>query len=96
MAKLKLGAIADDKPVKLTIELPAAIHRDLVAYANVLGRETGQGRSRAGEADRTDAGALHGDRSGVRKIAADRLCGTALAVKKSAIRIVGESAPRRA
>jgi hypothetical protein len=24
MAKLKLGAIADDKPVKLTVELPAA------------------------------------------------------------------------
>jgi hypothetical protein len=40
--KLKLGAIADDKPVKLTIELPAALHRDLVAYADVLGRETGQ------------------------------------------------------
>ena len=43
MAKLKLGTIPDDKPVKLTIELPAAIHRDLVAYANALGRETGQG-----------------------------------------------------
>ena len=33
MAKLKLGAIADDKPVKLTVELPAAVHRDLLAYA---------------------------------------------------------------
>ena len=43
MAKLKLGAIDDDKPVKLTIELPAAIHRDLVAYAHALARETGQG-----------------------------------------------------
>jgi hypothetical protein len=42
MAKLKLGTIPDDKPVKLTIELPAAIHRDLVAYGNALGRETGQ------------------------------------------------------
>ena len=41
MAKLKLGPIADDRPVKLTIELPAAVHRDLVAYAEVLGRETG-------------------------------------------------------
>ena len=41
-SKLKLGAIADDKPVRLTIELPAALHRDLVAYAQVLGRETGQ------------------------------------------------------
>ena len=25
MAKLKLGAIADDKPVKLTVELPADV-----------------------------------------------------------------------
>ena len=43
MPKLKLGTILDDKPVRLTIELPAAIHRDLVAYADALGRETGQG-----------------------------------------------------
>lgn len=42
MTKLKLGAIADDKPVKVTIELPAPLHRDLVAYAEVLARETGQ------------------------------------------------------
>ena len=42
MAKLKLGALADDRPVKLTIELPAAVHRDLVAYAEALGLETGQ------------------------------------------------------
>ena len=40
--KLKLGAIADDKPVRLTVEIPAALHRDLVDYAQVLGRETGQ------------------------------------------------------
>jgi hypothetical protein len=42
MTKLKLGAIMDDKPVKLTIEVPAAVHRDLVSYAEVLGRTTGQ------------------------------------------------------
>ena len=42
MAKLKLGAIAYDKPIKLTVELPAAIHRDLVAYADALGSETGK------------------------------------------------------
>lgn len=41
-AKLKLGAIEDDKPVKLTHELPASVHRDLVAYAEILARETGQ------------------------------------------------------
>ena len=43
MAKLKLGAIADDKPVKLTVELPAALHRDLVAYGQARARETSQG-----------------------------------------------------
>jgi hypothetical protein len=42
MAKLKLGAIADDKPVKLTVEFPAPVHRDLLAYAEILARETGQ------------------------------------------------------
>lgn len=42
MTKLKLGPLADDKPVKLTVELPAAVHRDLVAYAEVLGRASGQ------------------------------------------------------
>jgi hypothetical protein len=42
MAKLKLSAIADDKPVKVSVELPAALHRDLTAYAEVLSRETGQ------------------------------------------------------
>jgi hypothetical protein len=31
MTKLKLSAIPDDRPVKLTIELPGAAHRDLVA-----------------------------------------------------------------
>ena len=42
MAKLKLGPIEDDKPVKLTIALAAAVHRDLVASGEVLARETGQ------------------------------------------------------
>lgn len=42
MAKLKLGPIVDDKPVKVTMELPAQLHRDLVAYAEILARESGQ------------------------------------------------------
>jgi hypothetical protein len=42
MAKLKLTAVPDDRPVKLTVELPAPVHRDLVAYAEVLGRQSGQ------------------------------------------------------
>ena len=39
MAKLKLGRLLDYKPVRLTIELPAQVHRDLLAYAEALGRE---------------------------------------------------------
>jgi hypothetical protein len=42
MTKLKLGPLADDKPVKISIELPAGVHRDLVAYAEVLARTNGQ------------------------------------------------------
>jgi hypothetical protein len=42
MPKLKLGAFEDEKPIKLTHELPANVHRDLVAYAEILARETGQ------------------------------------------------------
>jgi hypothetical protein len=42
MTKLKLSAIPDDKAVKLTVELPAAVYRDLTAYAEVIGRSTGQ------------------------------------------------------
>ncbi|MEF2073603.1 DUF2274 domain-containing protein [Consotaella aegiceratis] len=42
MVKLKLGPLADEKPVKVTLELPASLHRDLAAYAEILARETGQ------------------------------------------------------
>ncbi|MCY1322237.1 hypothetical protein D9M68_472480 [compost metagenome] len=42
MAKLKLGPVADDKPVKISVELPATLHRDLVDCAEQLGRETGR------------------------------------------------------
>jgi hypothetical protein len=42
MPKLKLSAIPDNTPVKLAVELPGAVHRDLIAYAEVLSRETGQ------------------------------------------------------
>ncbi|GBQ65343.1 hypothetical protein AA103196_1112 [Ameyamaea chiangmaiensis NBRC 103196] len=42
MTKLRLGPIANDKPVRLTIELPAAVHRDLIEYARLLSRESGQ------------------------------------------------------
>lgn len=42
MTKLKLSAVLDDKPVKVSVELPATLHRDLVTYAEVLSRESGQ------------------------------------------------------
>lgn len=42
MGKLKLGPLDDDKPVKISVELPAALHRDLLAYAEILGRESSQ------------------------------------------------------
>ena len=44
MAKLKLGAIVDDKPVKLTIELPADVHRDLEAYGQACRARPGRGQ----------------------------------------------------
>lgn len=43
MAKLRLGPIEDDRPVRLTVEVSAALHRDLVRYGEVLGREAGTG-----------------------------------------------------
>jgi len=36
MVKLKLGPIADEKPVKVSMELPASLHRDLSNYAELL------------------------------------------------------------
>jgi hypothetical protein len=42
MVKLKLAALADDKPVKVTVELPATLHRDLLAYAEILAHQSGQ------------------------------------------------------
>lgn len=42
MTKLKLGTVLDDKPVKVALELPAALHRDLVAYAEALSLQSSQ------------------------------------------------------
>ena len=42
MTKLKLGPLVDDRPVKVSVELPGPLHRDLLLYAEVLARETGQ------------------------------------------------------
>ena len=72
MTKLKLGPFVDDKPVKLSIELPASVHRDLVAYAEALAREPLAPAKpiEPAKADRADAGTIHGDRPGLCKGAA--------------------------
>ncbi len=36
MTRLKLSDITDEKPVRVTIEIPARLHRELIAYAVVL------------------------------------------------------------
>lgn len=40
--KLRLDPIADDKPVKIVLEIPAALHRDLARYAELLATQSGQ------------------------------------------------------
>lgn len=42
MTKLKLAGLQDDTPVKLTVELPADIHRDLIRYGVVLSEAEGR------------------------------------------------------
>lgn len=42
MPKLKIDNVEDEKPVTLSIKLPAEIYRDLIAYAELLSREGGQ------------------------------------------------------
>jgi hypothetical protein len=39
---LKLGPIPDNKPVKISIEIPADVYRDLSAYAEAHASATGQ------------------------------------------------------
>ena len=36
MTRLKLADLADEKPVRLTVELSARLHRELMAYAIAL------------------------------------------------------------
>lgn len=69
MARLKLGPIPDDKPVKITVELPASLRRDLVAYTEILARKIGRPAAYP-MTDRADARKIHRDRSGFRQGAA--------------------------
>ena len=43
MTRLKLEDIAGEKPIKLTIEIPARLHRDLVDYGLMLNGGRGDG-----------------------------------------------------
>ncbi|MFM9852518.1 MAG: DUF2274 domain-containing protein [Sphingomonadaceae bacterium] len=36
MTRLKLSDLADEKPLRITVELPARLHRELLAYAVAL------------------------------------------------------------
>lgn len=36
MTRLKLADLADEKPVRVTVELSSRLHRDLLAYAAAL------------------------------------------------------------
>jgi len=42
MTKLKIGALPDERPVKVSVELPASVHRDLLAYAKAVASESGE------------------------------------------------------
>lgn len=39
MTKLKLQPIRDEKPVRITLEIPSALHADLLLYGRLLGQE---------------------------------------------------------
>ncbi len=41
MTELRIREIPDEKPVKMTVALPADIHRDLLAYAALLSGNDG-------------------------------------------------------
>jgi hypothetical protein len=40
--KLKIIELPDEKPVKVSVELPAAVHRDLLVYSELLANEAKQ------------------------------------------------------
>ena len=42
MTKLKIDSILDEKPVKVSLELPADVDRDLKAYAELMKVESGR------------------------------------------------------
>ena len=59
MTKLKLDPIIEDKPVKVTVELPGSLHRNLVTYAGGAGPRNRPAGQRSPQAHRAHAGAVH-------------------------------------
>ena len=49
MTKLRLGPIIEEKPVKLTVELPGSLMRDLADYARVHAASNGLSEALAPE-----------------------------------------------
>lgn len=43
MTRLKLSDLADEKPVRLTVEVSARLHRELMAYAVALNEGEAKG-----------------------------------------------------
>ena len=64
MTKLKLGPLVNDKPVKLSIELPPSVRRGARPGNWAVDRRTRK-------ADRANAGAVHGDGPSLCESAAD-------------------------
>jgi hypothetical protein len=58
-----LSAFRNHKPIKVTIELPVAVHRGLVVYAEIFSTERTRDRH-SFEAYRADARAIYGNESG--------------------------------
>ena len=44
MKKLRLGDFVDEKPVRVSIDIPAQIYHELVAYGSILANENGQSK----------------------------------------------------
>jgi len=42
MSKLRLGIVESDKPVRVSIKVPAPVYRNLLAYADALAAATKQ------------------------------------------------------
>ena len=78
MTRLKLEDLADEKPVRLTVEVSARLHREMVAYATASEWRRCQGCTDTRTADPADDRAVHLDRSELREIAAHGSAGIAL------------------